>query len=48
MWGIVESGAGSGELAQLTARSITGEETAMRVRLIGTRDAAARTVELSG
>lgn len=47
MWGIVESGAGSGELAQLTARSITGEETATHVDLIGTRDAAARTVELT-
>jgi len=48
MWGIVESGAGSGELAPLTSRSITNEDSAMRVKLIGTRDSVARTVELTG
>lgn len=47
MWGIVESGAGSGELAQLTVRSLTSHGLAMNVTLSGTRDATARTVELT-
>jgi hypothetical protein len=46
MWGIFESGSGSGELAPLTSRSFTNEENTMRMKLIGTGDVGARTVEL--
>ncbi len=47
MWGIVESSAGSGELAQLTVRSLSNCGSAMSVDLSGTRDASARSVELT-
>lgn len=47
LWGIVESGAGSGELAELTPRHITSNGINMHVNLAGTRDAHPRRVELT-
>jgi hypothetical protein len=47
LWGMVESGAGSGELTQITADHLKQSGSSFTVELQGTRDAIKRTVELT-